>query len=227
MAGTGMEWGAAAAARRRDVDREAHTIHAHGGKNRHRDRRVRVTEDWCWSIVRPHLRDVLPGARLVATSERRGASSRPAGDSRPPEATAPPSARLGAHLRGDRPQAGRRAATCQAAARACAQLGAALDHLRCLHPRDHGRAGCQSGYQSQKAGEAMLAQSCPGRDSNPHAACAAGDFKSPASTFRHPGRMEERERPLHDRSRRLPNVRERETGLEPATPTLARLCSTN
>ena len=39
-------------------------------------------------------------------------------------------------------------------------------------------------------------QSCPGRDSNPHGACAPVDFKSPASAVSPPGpRMAERERP--------------------------------
>jgi integrase len=70
MAGTGMEWQAVAAARRRDVDLERRTIHAHGAKNRHRDRVVRVTEDWCWKIIRPHVRLMTPDTPLVSIQER-------------------------------------------------------------------------------------------------------------------------------------------------------------
>lgn len=70
MCGTGMEWGAVAAARRRDVELEQRTIHAHGSKNRHRDRVVRVTEDWCWEILLPHVRLMTPDRPLVTISER-------------------------------------------------------------------------------------------------------------------------------------------------------------
>jgi integrase len=70
MCGTGMEWQAVGAARRRDVDLERRTIHAHGAKNRFRDRVVRVTEDWCWEIIRPHVRSMLPETPLVSIKER-------------------------------------------------------------------------------------------------------------------------------------------------------------
>lgn len=52
MCGSGMEVGAALALCHRDVDQAAMTAHAHGTKSAHRDRTIRVTEAWCWSVVR-------------------------------------------------------------------------------------------------------------------------------------------------------------------------------
>ena len=70
MCGTGMEWGAVAATRRRDVDLKPRTIHAHGGKTRFRDRIVRVTEDWCWPILERHLKLMHPDTPVVTITGR-------------------------------------------------------------------------------------------------------------------------------------------------------------
>ncbi|MGI9078058.1 MAG: tyrosine-type recombinase/integrase [Gemmatimonadaceae bacterium] len=66
MAGTGIEWGAAARLVDRDIDLEAGTVHAHGSKNEWRDRVVRITETWCVPHIEEHLATVLPGARVFA-----------------------------------------------------------------------------------------------------------------------------------------------------------------
>ena len=70
MCGTGIEIGAALTLRRRDIDVEAGTIHAHGTKRAHRDRVVRVTEPWCWQIVLEWLeaRRALPDAPVFQIS---------------------------------------------------------------------------------------------------------------------------------------------------------------
>jgi integrase len=70
MAGTGMEWGAVAALHRSDVDVAAQTMKAHGSKTKWRKRTVRVTEDWCWSIIADHCKLLLPNARLITGRER-------------------------------------------------------------------------------------------------------------------------------------------------------------
>lgn len=58
MAGTGMEWQAIANLKRRDVDLKARTVRAHGFKNKHRNRMVRITEDWTLPIIAQHVRSV-------------------------------------------------------------------------------------------------------------------------------------------------------------------------
>lgn len=63
--GAGLEWQAIAAATSRDLDLAAGTIHAHGAKNRHRDRVVPVTEPWCLAIVGAYARRLLPDTPLV------------------------------------------------------------------------------------------------------------------------------------------------------------------
>jgi integrase len=66
MAGTGMEWSAIENTRRSDVDTKTRTIHAQGTKNTHRNRKVRVTEDWTWPIIQRHLKGLLPTAPLFS-----------------------------------------------------------------------------------------------------------------------------------------------------------------
>jgi integrase len=70
MAGTGMEWGALQAARRRDVDLDNRTIHAQGGKNRWRNRIVDVTEEWAWAIIEPSVRLMAPASPVITITER-------------------------------------------------------------------------------------------------------------------------------------------------------------
>lgn len=48
MCGTSMELGAALAVRKADIHEARRTIHAHGTKNKWRDRECVMTEDWCW-----------------------------------------------------------------------------------------------------------------------------------------------------------------------------------
>lgn len=57
MAGSAMEWQAVERVRRQDVDLEARTIFADGGKNRWRKRTVVVTEPWCWDLVEAYIRE--------------------------------------------------------------------------------------------------------------------------------------------------------------------------
>lgn len=64
MAGTGMEWQACMRLRRRDVDFEAKTLHAHGGKNAWRDRVCHVTELWTWPFIESYVRSFTPNALL-------------------------------------------------------------------------------------------------------------------------------------------------------------------
>lgn len=64
MAGTGLEWGAIASMKRKDVDESTRKIHAKGGKTKYRNRVVRVTEDWTWPIIRAHIKTLTPNAPL-------------------------------------------------------------------------------------------------------------------------------------------------------------------
>jgi integrase len=77
MACTGMEWGAIVRTvnpstgkektpglRRRDVDVEAKTIHAKGGKNAWRNRTCTVTEMAFWPIVEAYVKGFTPNALL-------------------------------------------------------------------------------------------------------------------------------------------------------------------
>ncbi|HCU13082.1 MAG TPA: hypothetical protein DGB72_13240 [Gemmatimonadetes bacterium] len=72
MAGTGMEWQAIANLKRRDVDLKARTVRAHGFKNKHRNRMVRITEDWTLPIVAEHVRSVtsLDAPLFTVTNDR-------------------------------------------------------------------------------------------------------------------------------------------------------------
>jgi integrase len=70
MATTGMEWQAVNRLRRRDVDLDAKTLHAHGSKNIHRDRTNAATEDWAWSIVAAHCDTLHPEAPLVTINHK-------------------------------------------------------------------------------------------------------------------------------------------------------------
>jgi integrase len=63
MAGSGVEWQAIERAHRRDFDLEKWTFHAHGGKNRYRNRIVRITEQWARPAIRQHLETLGPNAR--------------------------------------------------------------------------------------------------------------------------------------------------------------------
>jgi integrase len=75
MAATGLEWGALAEMRRRDVDLEERTFHAFPGladaegKTRYRSRIVVATEDWAWSYIERHIASVPPNARVFTLRE--------------------------------------------------------------------------------------------------------------------------------------------------------------
>lgn len=69
MAGTGLEWSAIANTKRSDVDVEARKIHAQGTKNTHRNRVVRVTEDWAWTEFHAHLKTLHPNSPLFELSQ--------------------------------------------------------------------------------------------------------------------------------------------------------------
>lgn len=56
MLGTGMEVSAALATTYADIDRTEKTVHARGTKRVHRDRTVRVTEDWAWTRLTAYLK---------------------------------------------------------------------------------------------------------------------------------------------------------------------------
>lgn len=62
MAGTGMEWQAIANLKRRDIDLGLLTVRAHGHKNKHRNRLVRITEAWTLPIITKHLKHLTPSA---------------------------------------------------------------------------------------------------------------------------------------------------------------------
>lgn len=57
MCGSGLEVGATLALTHQDIVRAKREVHAHGTKTEWRDRRVRVTTDWCWEIVECWLDD--------------------------------------------------------------------------------------------------------------------------------------------------------------------------
>lgn len=71
MAGTGMEWQAIANLKRRDIDLKRRTVRAHGFKNKHRNRMVRITEDWTLPIISRHVRSVtsLDGPLFTVTND--------------------------------------------------------------------------------------------------------------------------------------------------------------
>jgi integrase len=75
MAATGIEWGALAAMRRRDVDLAARTFHCFPGlagatgKTRYRSRIVLATEDWAWDYIEAHVAALPPNARLFTLRE--------------------------------------------------------------------------------------------------------------------------------------------------------------
>jgi integrase len=70
MAATGMETQAVLRLRRRDVDLVAGTIRAHGSKNEHRNRTVRITEAWAIPAIAEYVRDFLPDAPLFTFNAR-------------------------------------------------------------------------------------------------------------------------------------------------------------
>lgn len=70
MAATGMELQAVERVTRRDVDLDAGTVRARGGKNFWRDRVARGTEPWAWKIFAEYARDFLPDALLFGDVSR-------------------------------------------------------------------------------------------------------------------------------------------------------------
>lgn len=70
MAATGMELQAVERVTRRDVDLDAGTVRARGGKNFWRDRVVRGTEPWAWEIFADYAKDFLPDAPLFGDVSR-------------------------------------------------------------------------------------------------------------------------------------------------------------
>lgn len=70
FAGTGVEWGAAEAVTRRDIDLDNRLVYAKGTKNQYRNRWVEVSEDWAWEIIEAAARSLTPSARLVEISEK-------------------------------------------------------------------------------------------------------------------------------------------------------------
>lgn len=68
MAGTGMEWQAIAALKRRDVDLKLRTVRAHGHKNKYRNRLVRITEAWTLPVITKHLKNLTPNAPVFTLS---------------------------------------------------------------------------------------------------------------------------------------------------------------
>lgn len=68
MAATGMELQAVHRVTRRDVDLNARTVRARGGKNFWRDRVVKGTEAWAWDIFAGYAKDFLPDAVLFTVS---------------------------------------------------------------------------------------------------------------------------------------------------------------
>lgn len=64
VAGTGMEYSAAAQVRRRDVDFQTRIVFASGLKTEYRTRYVEVTEDWAWQIIEAHAKTVAPNGLL-------------------------------------------------------------------------------------------------------------------------------------------------------------------
>ena len=68
MVSTGMEWSAVERLRRRNVDLEQQTLHAHGSKDYWRDRVVVCTLEWCWPYIERHCRDLLPDTLMFTMS---------------------------------------------------------------------------------------------------------------------------------------------------------------
>lgn len=64
MCGGGLEWQAVERLRVRDVDVAAHTVQAHGGKTRWRNRLCRIVEEWCWPYIVPAVKGKLPDAKV-------------------------------------------------------------------------------------------------------------------------------------------------------------------
>lgn len=64
LAGTGMEFSAAAAVRRRDVDHKTRIVFAKGSKTEYRARYVEITELWAWTILAAHMKTLSPNAPL-------------------------------------------------------------------------------------------------------------------------------------------------------------------
>lgn len=62
MVGAGLEWQAIARLRVRDVDLQATTVQAHGGKTRWRNRLCRIVEAWTVPYIKPALTGKLPDA---------------------------------------------------------------------------------------------------------------------------------------------------------------------
>jgi integrase len=64
MCAAGLEWQAIERLRVRDVDLDARTVQAHGGKTRWRNRLCRILEPWCVEYIRPALAGKLPDAKV-------------------------------------------------------------------------------------------------------------------------------------------------------------------
>lgn len=64
MAACGVEWQVITRLRRRDIDLEACTVHAQGGKTPWRNRVVRPTEEWAWEIFAEYARDFTDNALI-------------------------------------------------------------------------------------------------------------------------------------------------------------------
>jgi integrase len=79
MAGTGMEWGAAAKVRRKDIDPKAKSVWAEGGKTQWRARRVFFTEEWAWEYFWTYAKDFTPNGLLFAFDNRRALERHVAG----------------------------------------------------------------------------------------------------------------------------------------------------
>lgn len=69
MAGSGMEWQSCMSLRRRDIDLDTRIVFAAGNKNEYRERYVEVTEDWAWEVVKAHVAQMLPDAKVFNVSE--------------------------------------------------------------------------------------------------------------------------------------------------------------
>lgn len=79
MAGTGIEWGAAAKVKRRDVDPKAKSVWAEGGKTQYRARRVFFTEDWAWTVFWQYASTRTPAVLLFPFDNRRALERHVAG----------------------------------------------------------------------------------------------------------------------------------------------------
>ena len=142
LAGTGMEYSAAAAVRRRDIDEKTHIVFAKGSKTTYRTRYVKVTEAWAWKIVAKHMKRLAPSALLfpylhhnVALAAHKAASV----------AKDLPATTLHHHRHSFavmQLKKGMRSPVAQEPARPRAAVDADLHDLRRLHPggEAHGRA---------------------------------------------------------------------------------------